>query len=240
MFAKMNYETKLGGFFGVVTLLAICFELYLNGFDAKSLAGSLKDIGGTMVSVMVFLVAAKSFLDNSARNLREELLFQMDKFETDHLPLIFKVQGFKQRKDEPYIQGFCILREITQYPSLIGTIAKDTDVYNKYASYTSKSTGKFVDFPEIDAMLAETSNTSNFPIKFGFISSNNYPEHYQTVIENSIRTKFSPHQYSIHSKSNNFIIEIPCFQNIDDINRMFSLLAFVIHLYEIGNQGVGK
>ena len=57
---RIEIETLLGGSFGAIAIIAIIVEMALAGFDAAANAGGLKDIAGTVVTVMVFIFAAKA------------------------------------------------------------------------------------------------------------------------------------------------------------------------------------
>jgi hypothetical protein len=48
----IDLETKLGGFFGGTAVVAIIGEMYLSGFSVPGLMAGLKDISGTLVSVL--------------------------------------------------------------------------------------------------------------------------------------------------------------------------------------------
>lgn len=66
---KLGIETILGGIFGIISIVAIVIEMSLGGFSAEAIAGGVKDIAGTMVAVMVFLIAIKHLLPSKANEL---------------------------------------------------------------------------------------------------------------------------------------------------------------------------
>lgn len=47
----------IGGLFAVITILAVIIEMALNGFELSAIAGGIKDIAGTMVTVLLMLAA---------------------------------------------------------------------------------------------------------------------------------------------------------------------------------------
>jgi len=72
MFKKLDLETKLGGVFGIIAVAAAILEVVLDGFSWAAIAGGIKDIAGTMVAVMVFLIAVRALLPKG----KEELPFE--------------------------------------------------------------------------------------------------------------------------------------------------------------------
>lgn len=59
---KVNYETLWGGLFGLVAIAAAVAEMALADFSPDAVAGGIKDIAGTLIVVVVLLVAIKSIL----------------------------------------------------------------------------------------------------------------------------------------------------------------------------------
>ncbi len=90
---KIDVETGLGGVFGLVAVLAALSEMALGDFSMPVIVSGVKDIAGTMVVVMVFLIAVRGLTLNSPKNLTQELDAQMHAFEKKNKPLIFRVCG---------------------------------------------------------------------------------------------------------------------------------------------------
>ena len=58
---KMDRDEKLwGGIFGVVAIAAAIAEMFINGIDAASVIGAVKDISGTLVVVVLLVAFIKS------------------------------------------------------------------------------------------------------------------------------------------------------------------------------------
>lgn len=59
---KIGFETLLGGIFGVIAIIAIFDEMAIAGFNSAAVVGGVKDIAGTIVDVMVFVIAIKNLI----------------------------------------------------------------------------------------------------------------------------------------------------------------------------------
>ena len=58
---KLDKQTLYAGLFGLIAIIAICFEMKLGGFEADSVAGGIKDIAGTVLDVIMLIVALTAF-----------------------------------------------------------------------------------------------------------------------------------------------------------------------------------
>ena len=91
MHRRINYETKLGGLFGIIAVIAICVEMYMDGFSSRVLVSGIKDIAGTLVGVAVFVIAARSLIPKREKLTYEEKLQRaLDQWKASHKPMISK------------------------------------------------------------------------------------------------------------------------------------------------------
>lgn len=58
-FKKLDTETKQGGIFGLIAIIAILAEMVIGGISPETIVAAVKDTAGTVVSVMVFYIAVK-------------------------------------------------------------------------------------------------------------------------------------------------------------------------------------
>ena len=49
MFRKIDTETKLGGFFGIIALVVIIIEISIAGWSLDSVVAGVKDFAGVMI-----------------------------------------------------------------------------------------------------------------------------------------------------------------------------------------------
>lgn len=105
---KIGMETLWGGIFGVVAIMAAIIEAALNGFEAVAIAGTIKDIFGTLVTVMVFVFAIKSLLSTKEKlSIEERIVRALDDWQKANSTMIIKSSddektgkyGFHMRTD---------------------------------------------------------------------------------------------------------------------------------------------
>lgn len=82
---KIDLETKLGGIFGMVALIAIIYEAYLGGFSPEATAGAVKDIAGTIVAILVLVVAVRKLdLENPRKHFTQCFMKSWRILKEDH------------------------------------------------------------------------------------------------------------------------------------------------------------
>ncbi|MBQ7100497.1 MAG: hypothetical protein IJN81_02610 [Clostridia bacterium] len=52
-----SLEKVVGGIFGVIAVIAIAYEMYLGGFDKSAITGGIKDLAGTLITIVMLFVA---------------------------------------------------------------------------------------------------------------------------------------------------------------------------------------
>ncbi len=145
----------LAGIFAVMAVVAIICEMALGGFTKESIVGGIKDISGILVDVLVLIIAASVFVKRKTRNIAAMLENSIEKWGNDNLPLIFKVEGFKQAQDSAYTQGFALLQNPREYITVLKkNLNPNHPEWSKYASYSSGITGKFIDMPSTESMTS--------------------------------------------------------------------------------------
>lgn len=94
---NIDFETKLGGIFGIIAFLAIVAEIYLGSFATDIIVGGIKDLAGTLVAIMVLVVAVKKIKPKKTDETFESVLAQeLDDFERRSQPLIHRAKDFDQ------------------------------------------------------------------------------------------------------------------------------------------------
>lgn len=88
---KIGMETLWGGIFGIVAIAAAIVEMVLNGFETIAIAGAIKDISGTLVTVMVLLFAIKSLLPHKEKlSIEEKIILALDAWQQANSTMIIK------------------------------------------------------------------------------------------------------------------------------------------------------
>jgi hypothetical protein len=104
---KIGIETLWGGLFGIIAITAALVEMASNGLMSGSVAGAIKDISGTMVTVMVLLFAVRNLLPRKEKlSLEDKLKSALTAWEKSNSTLIVKSAddindkyGFNMRTD---------------------------------------------------------------------------------------------------------------------------------------------
>ena len=86
-----------GGILGIVAIGATIAEMILGGIDAASIAGAIKDIAGTLIVVMVLLVALKQLVPKKTQDFKGVFDEEMDKILLKYNPLIEKDESKEGR-----------------------------------------------------------------------------------------------------------------------------------------------
>lgn len=57
---RIGVETAFAGLFGLIAIVAVFFEMAIAGFDSASIAGGVKDIAGTIIAVVMLIIAIRA------------------------------------------------------------------------------------------------------------------------------------------------------------------------------------
>lgn len=89
---RIGTETAFGGFFGIIAIVAVFFEMAVAGFDAASVAGGIKDIAGTVITVVMLITAIRALKPRkkAATGFDEKFNEEMDHVISKYSPLIEK------------------------------------------------------------------------------------------------------------------------------------------------------
>lgn len=152
---KIDFQEKKWGFiFGVVAIVAAIFEMVVGGISISSVLGTIKDVFGTLVVVVVFYYIMKN-TPKKPKNIADVLEKTIEDWGLDNAPLIFKTEGYVSAQDSNYVQGFVLLQNPKSYPQLVD-ITPDNPNWIDYAQYKSpkRLTGKFLDMPAYMTMTS--------------------------------------------------------------------------------------
>ena len=145
----------LAGIFALAAFVAIVCEIAFSGFTRESIAGGIKDMAGILVDVLVLIIAASTFLKKKQKNIVSMLDSALDEWGKKNLPLVFKVEGFRQAQNSSYTQGFSLLQNPRDYITVLKkNLNPSHPEWSKYASYSSGVTGKFIDMPSTMSMTS--------------------------------------------------------------------------------------
>ena len=150
-FKKLDWETLFGGVFGVIAIVAIIVEMVLAGISAESVTAAIKDIAGTVVSVMVFVIAIKHIFKQfkESESFEDNLKNALNSWHEDHANMIVRKEKYDvEHKDQP---ASCY------------SFGLKTNISDFYDNKSTNSTGCFVRMP---LLKKENYINGNILLKF--------------------------------------------------------------------------
>lgn len=230
---KIDFQEKvLGGIFGGIAIIAAIAEMFINGIDAASIVGAIKDVFGTLIVIVLFITFIRQ-LPKKPKNITERLEKSIEDWGNDNAPLIFKTVGYEVAKDSAYSQGFVLLQNPRTYPQL-ADISPASPNWIDYAQYKSpkRLTGKFLDMPSYDTMTH-----SKFDVLFVMEQKHFQDMDIDNIIEDIIKAvnqKFNGKAWAARvGKSAKFTIHYNRIVTTDDIELFRDSLDFVLSLVKV-------
>lgn len=95
-FNELDAEVKFAGIFGVIAIVAIFIEMVLGGFSAEAITSGIKDLAGTIVAVLVFIIAVKGMRTDTNRTFVEYYEEKMELLVKKYSPLLKKTEMAKK------------------------------------------------------------------------------------------------------------------------------------------------
>ena len=90
MLKKIDTEVLLGGIFGIIAIGAAIGEMIVNGISPATILGATKDIAGTVVAVMVFVIAVKHLFVKKPTDFDGVFEEEMNKVLDKYSPILVK------------------------------------------------------------------------------------------------------------------------------------------------------
>lgn len=85
---KFDFQEKVwGGIFGGIAIIAALAEMFINGIDAASIAGAVKDVFGTLIVIVLFITFIRQ-IPKKSKDFRGIFKAEMDKNIVKYSPLI--------------------------------------------------------------------------------------------------------------------------------------------------------
>lgn len=84
---EIGFETICGGLLGVIAIIAAILSTIKGGADESMIWGCVKDVAGTLVSVVLLFVAIKVFLPKKKVSFLDAFREEMDRLMTKHDPI---------------------------------------------------------------------------------------------------------------------------------------------------------
>lgn len=90
-----NFEKIGGGILGAVAIVSAILEMIFNGISAASVMGAIKDVSGTLIVVMVLLMALKKLFPKKPRGFSATFYHEMKALVEKYNPIIKYVDSEK-------------------------------------------------------------------------------------------------------------------------------------------------
>ncbi len=95
-FNEYDYFEKVGGgILGAVAIVSAILEMVFNGISAATVMAAIKDISGTLIVVMVLLVALKKLFPKKQRGFTSVFQDEMEPIVEKYSPIIKQVESEK-------------------------------------------------------------------------------------------------------------------------------------------------
>lgn len=225
----------LAGVFAVIAFVAIVCEIVLGGFTTESIAGGIKDMSGILVDVLVLLVAASVFIKKKHKNIASMLESAVEEWGNNNQPLIFKVEGYKQAQGSSYTQGFALLQNPREYINVLEeNLHPGHPDWLKYASYSSRITGKFIDLPSYEEMTKEPFDISVVMTQSHFKNMESFESIFYGIRRN-IKNKYAgvleimdagkEHKIKMHFNQ--------AIKTEDDIDLLIEVFDYIVSLVKV-------
>lgn len=220
--------------FGIIAILAAIGEALANGFDIASVMGAVKDVSGTLIIVVLFIMFVKQ-IPRKPKNLVDILKYEVENWGMNNAPLIFKAEGYVSAKDSPYTQGFLLLQNPKRFASLIDLNPESLE-WIDYAKYGSgkKLTGKFIDLVDYKKMTEESPR-----IRFIMEQSHfSKMEKIDDIIEDIIRAINIKYKDIVSAKregnSYKFVLTFKKkIETVSEVERLVNVLDYVLSLVKV-------
>ena len=153
-------EKIVGGIFGVIAIVAIVFEMKLGDFDSSAIAGGVKDIASTLITVVMLIVAIKALRPKKKEpfSFEEELKTRLSAFVAENSRML------KAKDTEEGNQNYYELY-------------METDFHAYFGERTTLRTGWFMRIPPVDEKIyAQEGLKMSFHLNQGTFFGHNKPE----------------------------------------------------------------
>ena len=139
-------EKIWGGIFGVIAIIAAIAEMFVNGVNAASICGMVKDVFGTLVVVIVMVAVAKLVAPKKQpMTFEDKMTAALNQWIADHSNMIVKTSKMPQNHENDF--GMSMTTDINRF-------------YNteKLKSDTGKGVGRFLRITQIDRDIYASNN----------------------------------------------------------------------------------
>lgn len=111
---KVGVESFIGGIFAIIATLAIIAEVIIGGFEPAVIAGGVKDLFGTLITVVMFFVAVRALKPKKqAYSFEEKMTKALDDWAGAHSNMIVKTSKLPKGHENDY--GLSMTTDINRF-----------------------------------------------------------------------------------------------------------------------------
>ncbi len=149
MFKKIDKEILFGGIFGIIAIVAAIGEMIANGISASTVLGTVKDIAGTVVAVMVFIIAVRHLFIRKATDFDGIFKAEMEKIIIKYSPIISKDDNVAARYKIATNLDSILGKEAGAYHTMFDINSRTSIVFNiSKTVFMGKSKDSFDDIQQ--------------------------------------------------------------------------------------------
>lgn len=148
---KIGLETFWGGIFAVITAAAIITEVAMANYEPAAIAGGVKDLFGTLITIVMLIVAVRALKPKKqATSFEERMNNALNGWLENHSNMIVKTSKLPQGHENDF--GMSMTTDINRF--------YNTDTLK---SDTGKGVGRFLRITQIDKDIYKKND-----VKFEF------------------------------------------------------------------------
>lgn len=231
---QIDLETKIGAVLGVVALVAIFIEVYLQNFNSSAVVGGVKDAASVLVSVIVLIVAIRAMKPLlSPKSFEDMFNEELDGWAEKNYPLIVRseVRTKKVNQEDQIFKRYFML---TDHDHIFD--------YAKDAISEKWKTGLFVEMPEIRQQNYVHPTITFYLNKSTFIRRVDKEKLDSEIVmlankfAGAILNNYKEMVASADDKESSVIIKLKKgITTREDMREFVGLLSYVMNLYSIAS-----
>lgn len=149
MFKKIDKEILFGGILGIIAIVAAAGEMIANGISTATILGAIKDIAGTLVAVMVFIIAVRHLFVKKATDFDGVFEAEMKKIIAKYAPIISKDSSVEGRYNIASNLDSILGKEAGAYHTMFDTNSRTSISFNiSKTVFMGKSKDSFDDLQQ--------------------------------------------------------------------------------------------
>lgn len=111
---KIGLETFLGGIFAIITAAAIVTEMAMAHFEPAAIAGGIKDLFGTLITIVMLLVAVRALKPKKqVTSFEDRMTDALNSWLSNHSNMIVKTSKLPQGHENDF--GMSMTTDVNRF-----------------------------------------------------------------------------------------------------------------------------